>query len=116
MSSAPASFPPLGDSNYDTWSIRVRGALVARKLQAAIKPLARPAIAVDPAIDEEARFLLLQRMDDIRIRQNSMYGTAREMWEALKASYESGLPAKRSALHREINNIRLGGPDQAQRC
>jgi gag-polypeptide of LTR copia-type len=110
MSSLP-SIAPLNGSNYGTWSVRSRGFLVSRRLQSAIDPppengQADPAAAA--AIDEEARMLLLSLMDDVRLEQNMHFTTARELWQSLKTSYERGLPARRNALHRELNNIRLG--------
>lgn len=105
------SIQPLTAENYDTWNVRARGALVSRRLQSAIEP---PPVngQVDPAAaattDEEARMLLLSLMDDVRLGQNMHFTTARELWLSLKTSYERGLPARRNALHRELNSIKLG--------
>lgn len=112
MSLPLAVVQPLSDNNYGVWAIRARGALVARKLQTTIAPAAadanNQAPAVDAALDEEARMLLLSLMDDTRIQQNAHHATAKELWDDLKTSYERSLPAKRSALHRELNNFKLG--------
>lgn len=110
MSSSTSDIARLGSSNYGVWAIRARGALVGKKLQSAIAP-ADPnnqAAAVDATVNEEALMLLLSLMDDTRIQQNAHHTTAKALWDDLKESYEQSLPAQRSALHREINNLELG--------
>jgi len=92
--------PKLGDSNYATWAARMECHLVNAELWAAVGTAEHRASAKAKAqigLCVEDRYLSLVMGSD----------TAKDAWDALKAVFAAQSSARKLALKKDLNNLRL---------
>jgi hypothetical protein len=118
MTSIPP-FTHLGADNYAMWKVRAYSALVMKGQQSAVDARRAdieppPPTEAELNIDLLAKHFLLSVMDDVRSQQCVHYTTAREMWEALEATHNNSIPARRNVLYRDFISNRLGSQTMHQ--
>ena len=90
----------LGDDNYATWAVRMKGLLITKQLWTAVGN------AADPK-SEEAKALIILYVRDQHLQAVDGSPSAKAAWDALKAAYAAQNNAQRLSLKQELTNLRL---------
>ena len=97
---------PMVDSldvdNYSTWSNRMRAMLISKGLWAAVE-------STTPNVDQDQKALakIILHVKDYHLATVGSCATAKQAWDALKATHEAKSNARKLMLRRELTQLRM---------
>lgn len=96
----------LDVDNYATWSIRMQAYLMVKGLWDVVA-----GDSTDAAADKKALAQIILHVMDHHLSTLVACPTAKDAWEALKATYEAKTNARKLLLRRELTQLKMGATE-----
>jgi hypothetical protein len=97
----------LNDRNYSVWALQAKFALMSKGCWSAIEP----GTDVNAAIDQKAKSFIGMYVEDHLLPIVDDANTAKEAWDAFKASYVRNSSSSRLHLRRDLNSLKMEGAE-----
>jgi hypothetical protein len=93
----------LNDRNYSVWALQSKFAMMNKGCWSAIDP----GTDVSATIDQKAKSMIGMNVEDHLLPIVDSAKTAKEAWDAFKASYVLSSASSRLHLRRDLNSLRM---------